>query len=113
VREIQVRLDPDRLSALGVSATEVSTEVRRENRNVSAGDMQATGREVLIRSVGEYSSPAEIEEVVVANREESVFRSSRLSAPSASSEKPESERNRIPVSARVAVRGAPSNSPGV
>ncbi len=68
-REIQVRLDPQRLAALGVSAPQVSAALARENRNVSAGDMQATGREVLIRSVGEFRGPSEIADTVVSVRD--------------------------------------------
>ena len=68
-REIQVRLDQARLSALGVSPAEVTRALSRENRNVSAGDMLETGREVMIRTVGEFESTEEIANVVVATRE--------------------------------------------
>ncbi len=69
VREIQILLDQDRLSALGVTPREVSAALSRENRNVSAGDMLETGREVLIRTVGEYDSVVDIADVVVATRD--------------------------------------------
>jgi hydrophobic/amphiphilic exporter-1 (mainly G- bacteria), HAE1 family len=68
-REIQVHLDPGRLSALEVTPQEVSAAISRENRNVPAGDMLHTGREVLIRTVGEYESPEEIAATVVAVRQ--------------------------------------------
>jgi HAE1 family hydrophobic/amphiphilic exporter-1 len=68
VREVQVLLDPSRLSALGISPREVSQALSRENRNVSAGDMIETGREVMIRSVGEFESVAEIADTVVTTR---------------------------------------------
>ncbi|HVS65259.1 MAG TPA: efflux RND transporter permease subunit [Thermoanaerobaculia bacterium] len=69
VREIQVLLDPSRLSALGITPREVSQALSRENRNVSAGDMIETGREVLIRSVGEFENVSEIADTVVATRD--------------------------------------------
>ncbi|MDX1385643.1 MAG: efflux RND transporter permease subunit, partial [Thermoanaerobaculia bacterium] len=69
VREIQVRLDENRLAALGISPREVSLALGRENRNVSAGDMLETGREVLIRSVGEFSDVQQIADTVVTTRE--------------------------------------------
>ncbi|HVS14129.1 MAG TPA: efflux RND transporter permease subunit [Thermoanaerobaculia bacterium] len=68
VREIQVLLDPSRLSALGITPREVTAALSRENRNVSAGDMIETGREVLIRSVGELDSIADIADTVVTTR---------------------------------------------
>ncbi|HVS01341.1 MAG TPA: efflux RND transporter permease subunit [Thermoanaerobaculia bacterium] len=68
-REVQVQLDPARLSALGVTPRQVTQSLARENRNVSAGDMQQTGREVLIRTVGEYQRPEEVAATVVAMRD--------------------------------------------
>ena len=68
-REIQVLLDQARLSAVGITPREVSAALARENRNVSAGDMLETGKEVLIRTEGEYSSVEDIADVVVATRE--------------------------------------------
>ncbi|HZA50517.1 MAG TPA: efflux RND transporter permease subunit [Myxococcaceae bacterium] len=69
VREIEVRLDADRLAAFGVSAAQVSAALARENRNVAAGDMLERGREVVIRTEGEFGSTGEIEGVVVADRD--------------------------------------------
>ena len=69
VREVQVLLDQGRLSALGVTPREVSTALASENRNVSAGDMLETSKEVLVRTVGEYKNVEEIGDVVVATRE--------------------------------------------
>ncbi len=69
VREIQVRLNPDRLAALSLTARQVSAALARENRNVSAGDALATGREVLVRTVGEFESPAEVAQTVVTTRD--------------------------------------------
>lgn len=74
VREIRVELDPDRLAALGVRATDVSAALARENRNVSAGDMRDAGRETIIRATGEYASLREIEETVVTTRGERAIR---------------------------------------
>lgn len=69
VREIRVELDADRLIALGVSASEVVTALRRDNRNVSAGDVRDTGREVLVRAVGEWQTPEQISDTLVAIRD--------------------------------------------
>ena len=69
VREIQVQLAADRMAALGVTPNEVTMALARENRNVSAGDMLETGREVLIRTVGEFERTADIENTIVTVRE--------------------------------------------
>ena len=69
VREIRVELDAARLVALGVSASEVVEALRRDNRNVSAGDMRETGREVLVRAVGEWQAPEQISHTLVAIRD--------------------------------------------
>jgi HAE1 family hydrophobic/amphiphilic exporter-1 len=68
VREVQVLLDPNQLAALGITPREVSQALARENRNVSAGDMLETGKEVLIRTVGELEDTEDIASTVVATR---------------------------------------------
>ncbi len=69
VREIRVELERDRVAALGIDVEAISTALARENRNVSAGDMIASGQEVVIRTEGEFRSLAELGSVVVAHRQ--------------------------------------------
>jgi HAE1 family hydrophobic/amphiphilic exporter-1 len=69
-REIRIELRAERLSALGVTAEEVAAVVRTENRTVSAGDMRDAGREVVIRTAGEYERVEDIESVVVTVRDQ-------------------------------------------
>jgi hydrophobic/amphiphilic exporter-1 (mainly G- bacteria), HAE1 family len=68
VREIRVELSLPRLIALGVSADQVIEALGRDNRNVSAGDMTESGREVLVRTLGELNSVADVESVLVVGR---------------------------------------------
>ncbi len=68
-REISVALDPERLSALRITPDDVAAAIGRENRTVSAGDMEDAGREVVIRTEGELDSPADIARVAVATRD--------------------------------------------
>ena len=70
IRELRVELILDRLVALGVSADQVIAALARDNRNVSAGDMAESGREVLIRTMGELTSVDDIGDVLVAVRSE-------------------------------------------
>lgn len=66
VRELRVALALDRLVALGISGDQVVRAIAADNRNVSAGDMGEAGREVLVRTLGELRTVADIEEVLVA-----------------------------------------------
>lgn len=68
-REIRVELDADRLVALRLSPQEVAQTLTRENRNVSVGNMLEQGREVVVRSVGEYETVEQIARTVVARRD--------------------------------------------
>ena len=68
VREIRVELDVDRLIALGVTGQQVVQALNNDNANVSAGDMGDSGREVLVRTVGELSSVDDILNVLVTRR---------------------------------------------
>jgi HAE1 family hydrophobic/amphiphilic exporter-1 len=65
VRELRVELDLARLVALGVGAQQVVEALGRDNRNVSAGDMAESGREVLVRTVGEFIDADDIGAVLV------------------------------------------------
>ncbi len=78
VREVEVRLEAARLTALGIDVSQVSDALQRENRNVSAGDMRARGREVVIRTEGEFTSAQEISGLVVTTREGRPIRVSDL-----------------------------------
>ncbi len=69
IREVEVRLEAGRLTALNISPAQVTAALQGENRNVSAGDMRSRGREVVIRTEGEFTSAKEIENVVVTTRE--------------------------------------------
>jgi HAE1 family hydrophobic/amphiphilic exporter-1 len=69
VREIQVRLDADQLSSLGISAQQVSRALARENQDISAGDMLDDQREVVIRTAGEFRALEDISSTVVTYRE--------------------------------------------
>ena len=51
-REIQVRLDPTRLAAMGVSAADVSRQLRRINANLPGGRATVGSGEQSIRTLG-------------------------------------------------------------
>lgn len=67
-REMQVLADPAALSARSITIADLMAAIERENRNFSAGDFDEGARRYIVRTVGEYGSPEEIEDVVVAVR---------------------------------------------
>ena len=70
VREIRVELLLPRLVALGVTSEQVIEALAGDNRNVSAGDMTESGREVLVRTLGELTSVDDVGAVLITGRAE-------------------------------------------
>ncbi|MGQ0792739.1 MAG: efflux RND transporter permease subunit [Deltaproteobacteria bacterium] len=64
-REMQVIVDPNALAARGVSLIEMAQAIDGENNNFSAGDFEEGKRRYIVRTVGEYKSPEDIEKVVI------------------------------------------------
>jgi len=67
-RELHVLVDPAELAARRVTLTELAAALERENRNYSGGDFDEGKRRYIVRTVGEYASPEQIEAIVVAVR---------------------------------------------
>jgi HAE1 family hydrophobic/amphiphilic exporter-1 len=64
-RELQVILKPDVLALYRLTVQDVVSAIRRENRNTSAGDFDEGKRRYILRVLGEYRSPKEVEAVVI------------------------------------------------
>ena len=67
-REMHVIMDPARLAAHRVTLNQLGAALERENRNYSGGDFDEGKRRYIVRTVGEYQSPEDIENIVVAVR---------------------------------------------
>ncbi|MFQ5926177.1 MAG: efflux RND transporter permease subunit, partial [Terriglobia bacterium] len=67
-RELQVIVDPAALAARQVTLRQMADALDRENRNFSGGDFDEGKRRYVVRTVGEYSSPEEIANVIIAHR---------------------------------------------
>ncbi len=68
-RELRVIVEPRALAARGLTLAEVGRVLDAENRDVSAGDFDEGKRTYVVRTVGEYTSPADVENVVLAWRD--------------------------------------------
>lgn len=63
--EVVVELDEGRLNALGISIDEVARRINEENVNRSAGELRAADTAYLIRTISQYKSLAEIDQVIL------------------------------------------------
>lgn len=64
-RQIDVEIDPDRLAHYGLSMNDVIGAIRSENVNIPGGDISTGDSTFLLRVPGEFSDPAEIEDVAI------------------------------------------------
>ncbi|MFQ5932474.1 MAG: efflux RND transporter permease subunit, partial [Nitrospiraceae bacterium] len=67
-REMHVVVNPAKLAARRVTINELAAALDRENRNFSGGDFEEGKRRYIVRTVGEYQLPEDIENIVVAVR---------------------------------------------
>jgi len=67
-RELQVTVDPAELVARAITLNELAATLDHENRNFSGGDFAEGKRRYVVRTLGEYESPAQVGDVVVAVR---------------------------------------------
>ena len=68
-REIHVKLDPNKIKALGLPLDLVLSKIRSENVDVPAGTIERGNYEVLVRTPGIYSDLDEIRNTVIAIRD--------------------------------------------
>lgn len=67
-REMQVIVDPAKLAARQVTLNQLVMAIDRDNRDTSGGDFDEGKRRYVVRTIGQYRSPEDIESVVVAVR---------------------------------------------
>ncbi len=67
-REIQVKIDPDRLNAYALSTTDVAAALRAQNLELPGGRLEQGTRELSVRTVGRLRTPEDFNDLVVATR---------------------------------------------
>lgn len=65
-REVHIELDPDRLNALGITASSVSTQLRSTNVDLGSGRGQVAGAEQAIRVMGDSRNVAALANTMIA-----------------------------------------------
>ena len=66
--EVHVIVDPARLALRQVTLRQLAEAIERENRNYSGGDFDEAKRRYIVRTVGEYQSVQDLENIVIARR---------------------------------------------
>jgi hydrophobic/amphiphilic exporter-1 (mainly G- bacteria), HAE1 family len=66
-RAINVWIDAERLAAYKIPITKVHDALQTQNADVPGGNVETGRRELVLRTLGRYTDPREMEELVVAN----------------------------------------------
>jgi HAE1 family hydrophobic/amphiphilic exporter-1 len=66
-RAINVWIDAERLAAYKIPITRVRDALQRQNADVPGGNVETDKRELVLRTLGRYTDPRQMEELVVAN----------------------------------------------
>ena len=66
---VRVRLDPARLAAHHLTVQDVVATIRRNNVDIPSGRVESKKREFLIKTQGQFSSAAPINDLIVAHRD--------------------------------------------
>ncbi|MDD9859927.1 MAG: efflux RND transporter permease subunit [Nitrospira sp.] len=67
-RELRVLVDPMKLAMRSLTVQDLAQALDRENRDFSAGDFDEGKRSYIVRTVGEYRSPEDVSNVIIAGR---------------------------------------------
>jgi HAE1 family hydrophobic/amphiphilic exporter-1 len=67
-REMQVLVDPAKLAARSLTWLDLARALDQGNRDFSGGDFDEGKRKYVVRTVGEYKTPGDIESVILTRR---------------------------------------------
>lgn len=67
--EVQVVLDPERLAVRGLTIAAVRAALRSENADTSGGDFWEGKRRYIVRTLGQFRSPEQVENLIIARRD--------------------------------------------
>ncbi|HIM55212.1 MAG TPA: efflux RND transporter permease subunit, partial [Candidatus Latescibacteria bacterium] len=67
-REVEVLTDAYTLEAYDLTVEQLASTIKSANRNMSGGSIVEMGRRYIIKGVGEFTSPEELDELIVADR---------------------------------------------
>jgi hydrophobic/amphiphilic exporter-1 (mainly G- bacteria), HAE1 family len=67
--ELQVIIDPQRLAARGLTINDVRQALRGQNEDTSGGDYWEGKRRYIVRTLGQFRSPEQVENAILARRD--------------------------------------------
>ena len=67
-RELRVLVDPLKLASRSLTVRDLAQALDQENRDYSAGDFDEGKRSYVVRTTGEYQSPDDVMNVIIARR---------------------------------------------
>lgn len=67
--ELQVIIDPDRLAARGLTIEDVRRVLQGQNRDTSAGDYWEGKRRWVVRTLGQFRTPEQVENQILAEKD--------------------------------------------
>jgi multidrug efflux pump subunit AcrB len=67
-RQLNIYLDPARLASHQINVMDVRNAIRSRNRDASGGDLDFGKRRYLVRTLGRFEDIAEINELIIAER---------------------------------------------
>ena len=65
--EIEIQVDQQKLSQLGISINEIAQRIRAENVNLSGGRLEEGTQRFLVRTINEFQTVEEFSDAIVAN----------------------------------------------
>ena len=68
-RELRVLVDPLKLAIRSLTVLDLAQALDQENRDYSAGDFDEGKRSYVVRTTGEYQSPEDVGNVIIARRD--------------------------------------------
>lgn len=73
-RQVQVLVDPAKLAERGLTIADVREALTTRNRNVSGGELDSGKRRYLLRTIGRFEDPNELESLIIERRGGSLLR---------------------------------------
>lgn len=68
-REVKIWLDREKLNAQGLTAIDVTNALRKEHIELPAGRLETGPRELLVKTMGEFQSPGDFNELIISFKE--------------------------------------------
>jgi len=65
--EVQIQVDQQKISQLGISIQQIAQRIRAENVNLSGGSLEEGNQRFLVRTINEFQSVDEFESAIIAN----------------------------------------------